>query len=154
MIKIFCFGQPFMWPVIWWGPFSEQQNSTFVVRMCGAVYAAMQQSPGDWSHLFGARSRSHKLIKKCSPRLMHPPLSAHLLHLCILAERVGSQGQERNPGEEGEGGWWTALMATISMKWPSGSDASWACCTLAWTHGWGWDRVGISRNEGGSIERD
>lgn len=45
-------------------------------------------------------------------------------------------------------------METVSVKWPSGSDASWACFTLAWAYGWGCGRVGSSSNEGGSVESD
>lgn len=89
--------------------------------------------------------------------LCTPPLPLHLLHLCLIAERVGNQGQELNPREGGwggGGGWARALMERVSMKWPSGSDASWACFTLAWAYGWGWVRVGSFSNEGGSEQRD
>lgn len=151
-----AFVSPF-WSVLWRVPFSEQRNNIYCEDVWSCVLnAAMQQSPGDWSHLFGPWLFSQKLIKMGSPRFMPPPpLSLHLLHLCVITVRVGSQGARAQPQWGRGGGWWaTALMETVSMKWPSGSDASWACFTLAWAYGWGCGRVGSLSNEGGSVERD
>ena len=50
-------------------------------------------------------------------------------------------------------------MDTASLRWPSASDASWACVTLAWAQGWGSGRAGwgwgaLAMREGGRVERD
>lgn len=102
-----------------------------------------------------------------SPRFMPPPTPpththTHPIHTPIrlslsLTPFVTSlsycwEGGE--PGareEEGRGGGVDrprALMERVSMKWPSGSDASWACFTLAWAYGWGWVQGGEIQQRG------
>lgn len=48
-------------------------------------------------------SCSQELIKMWSPRFMQPLLSLHLLHLCLIAERVGEPGARAQPHTGGVG---------------------------------------------------
>lgn len=90
------------------------------------------------------------------PKVLCAPLCLSIWYLFVLllrgwGPRARAQPQWGLGGRRG-GCWARALMKTVSMKWPSGSDASWAHFTLAWAYGCG--RVGSSENEGGSVERD
>jgi len=83
----------------------------------------MQQSPGDWSHLFGTWVCSHKLIKMVSPKVHAPPFVSPFdpsLSFCWEGGGGGEPGARAKPGRgRGWGLMDYALMETLSMKWPS-----------------------------------
>ena len=102
-----AFVSPRFGSVMWRVPFSEQQNNIY----CGDVWrcvlnAAMQQSPGDWSHLFGPWLFSQKLIKMGSPRFMPPPapfVSPFATSLCYCREGGEPGGENATPMGKGWG---------------------------------------------------